>query len=108
MPGVMHEAAATQSSRSSAAGTAERAACDLIVFAFLACLEYGDAFDLDLGAVFEETFDFDERHRGVVSAHERAPALADLGGARGVLALVGHVDDETRDPARRAARFEYD
>src|SRR5699024_505220 len=71
-------------------------------------LKNGDAFYLDLRAVFEQRLYFDEGHGGEVPAHQRPPALADLDGARGVLALVRDVDDETRDPARRAARFEYD
>src|SRR5215213_1186120 len=71
-------------------------------------LKNGDAFYLDLRAVFEQRLDFDERHGGEVSAHERAPALAYLLRARGVLALVRHVDDQPRDPARLAARLSYD
>src|SRR2546423_10118234 len=74
-------------------------------------LKNGDALDLDLRAVFEQGFDFDQTHRGLVAAHQRAPALAYLGGAREVLALVRHVDDEAghaaRSPARLAHHFEH-
>src|SRR2546423_7003000 len=66
-------------------------------------LKNGDALDLDLRAVVEQGFNFDQNHRGVVAAHQRAPALAYLGGAREGLAPVRHVDDEAGPSPRSPA-----
>src|SRR5437764_9045520 len=101
-PGNTQDVAAQSNSK--AAGASRDAFVSFIV-PRLCRSEHGGAFDLDLRAVFEQRLDLDERHRRVVTAHQRAPALAQLGGARKVLALVRHVDDEARHAARRAARL---
>src|SRR3954453_7785781 len=71
-------------------------------------LKYGDAFDLDLGTVFEQAFDFDERHGRVIGAHLLAPALSYLRAARPVFFLVRDVNDQACDAARGAPRLVHD
>jgi hypothetical protein len=68
----------------------------------------GDAFDLDLRAVFEEALDFDKRHGGIVTAHLLAPTQAYLSAARSILFFVRDVDDQASDAAWRAASFRHD
>ena len=66
-------------------------------FSIITLAHHRDCLDFDLGTVFDECRDLDERHRREMPANHRAVGFADLAKASEIFVLVGDIPGETHD-----------